>query len=443
MASLMDDARAVVALAKKKGAQGVAASAGRARNVSVDWRDGKLEKISEATTRGVGVALYVDGRFSAVSTSDLRPEALDRFLEEAVAMARVLAQDPYRQLPDPALYENRPELDLRSEDPDYDKVTAAQRRQLAQEVEAGARTAKGQEGGAAIISVTGSFSDTSYQSALIISNGFEGSRRATFFSAGAEASVKDPDGRRPEESYYAASRFLHELPDAAAIGRLAAERALGRIGSQKMQSGVLPMVVENRVAGGLVGRLLGPAHAASLQQKRSFLEGKKGEPVGSALLDFSDDPLVVRGLGSRLFDSEGISAKRFPIFEGGVLQNYYVDTYYGRKLGIAETTAGSSNLSWKLGGKDLDALVAEVQDGVLVTGFLGGNSNGTTGDFSLGVQGFRIRAGKRAEPVAEMNVAGNHLELWKQLAAVGNDPYQYSSGRTPTLVFEGVQFAGV
>jgi PmbA protein len=77
-----------------------------------------------------------------------------------------------------------------------------------------------------------------------------------------------------------------------------------------------------------------------------------------------------------------------------------------------------------------------------VTGFLGGNSNSTTGDFSLGVRGFAVRQGQIAEPIGEMNVSGNHLALWKQLAAVGDDPYPYSTLRTPTLVFEGVQLAG-
>jgi len=86
---------------------------------------------------------------------------------------------------------------------------------------------------------------------------------------------------------------------------------------------------------------------------------------------------------------------------------------------------------------------ADMKEGILVTGWLGGNSNSTTGDFSLGAQGFRVRTGRRAEPVGEMNVSGNHLELWKRLAAVGNDPYPYSATRAPTLVFEGVQFAGV
>jgi PmbA protein len=125
-----------------------------------------------------------------------------------------------------------------------------------------------------------------------------------------------------------------------------------------------------------------------------------------------------------------------------VLRNYYVDTYYGRKLGMAPTTARTSNLAWKLGPRSQPELLSAMGEGILVTGFLGGNSNGTTGDFSLGVRGFRVRGGRRAEPVGEMNVSGNHLELWKRLAAVGNDPYRYSAMRTPTLVFDGVQFAG-
>jgi PmbA protein len=210
----------------------------------------------------------------------------------------------------------------------------------------------------------------------------------------------------------------------------------------KGESAILPMAVENRAAGRLVAALLGPLAAASVQQRRSYLDGKLGVVVGSPLLDLVDDPLVPRGLGSRLYDSEGIAARRFPVFEKGTLRSYYVDTYYGRKLGMAPTTGRASNLTWALGDRTPAELLAAVGEGILVTGFLGGNSNGTTGDFSFGVRGFRIRRGRIAEPVGEMNVAGNHLELWRRLSAVGNDPYPYSAMRTPTLVFDGVQFAG-
>ena len=126
-----------------------------------------------------------------------------------------------------------------------------------------------------------------------------------------------------------------------------------------------------------------------------------------------------------------------------MLKSFYIDSYYGKKLKMAPTTGGRSNLQWTLGAKSRDALLADVGDAILVTGFIGGNSNDTTGDFSFGVQGFLVKQGRIAEPVSEMNISGNHLALWKQLAAVGNDPYPYSSVYTPTLVFEGVQFAGV
>ncbi|HYG69612.1 MAG TPA: metallopeptidase TldD-related protein, partial [Anaeromyxobacteraceae bacterium] len=252
-----------------------------------------------------------------------------------------------------------------------------------------------------------------------------------------------PDGRRPEEYAATGGRFRDALDAPEVVGRRAAERAAARIGAKKGESAVLPMVVENRAAGRLVGYLLAPLAAASLQQKRSYLEAKLGERVGSARLELRDDPHVVRGLGSRLYDGEGLAARPFPVFEQGVLRSYYVDCYYGRKLGMAPTTGRTSNLAWTLGDRSPERLLADVGEGVLVTGFLGGNSNGTTGDFSLGVRGFRIRNGALAEPVGEMNVSGNHLELWTRLAAVGDDPYRNSAMRTPTLVFEGVQFAGL
>lgn len=432
-------AHAAVKAALGKGAQEASARTYRVREVEVKWRDGKLEQIHEATTRGLGLSLYVDGRFSTVSTSDLRPEALDTFIGDSVTLARALAKDPFRTLPDPKLYEGQAKVDLQLEDPKYPTVTPEQRRTVAKEIEAAARAVKGAD---AILSVTTGFSDTLAESWRVASNGFTGSRRDTSFFISAEVSVKDADGRKPEDYAYGGGRFVADVPKAAQVGREAAERALSRLGAKKGESAVLTMAVENRAAGRMPGFLLGPLSGGALQQKRSFLEGKLGQQIASPVLTLVDDPLVPKGLGSRLFDGEGIAAKRMPVIEAGVLKAYYIDTYYGKKLQMAPTTAGPSNLVWTLGDKGQAGLLAAMKEGILVTGFIGGNSNGLTGDFSLGVQGFRVRDGKIAEPVGEMNISGNHLDLWKKLAAVGNDPYPYSSMKTPTLVFEGVQFAG-
>jgi PmbA protein len=436
---LLEITRRAAQLALAKGASEAAAGTYRARHVEVAWRDGRLEKVTEATTRGLGLDLYVDGRYASVGTSDLRPDAMERFVEDAVAMARTLTPDPHRRLPDAELYRDRPQVDLELEDPTYGALDAGERRRQAQAIETAARAV---DGAGAILSVTTSVSDTLGESCLVQTNGFEGRRRSSDFWLSAEVTVKDPDGRRPEEYASTGARHRGDMEAPEVIGKRAGERAVARIGTTKGASAVITMAVDTRASGRLVSSLFGPLAAASIQQKRSYLENKLGEAVGSPLLDISDDPLVPRGLGSRLYDGEGIAAHAFPVFERGVLRTFYVDTYYGRKLGIPPTTARTSNLAWRLGTRSPDELLRDLGEGILVTGFLGGNSNGTTGDFSLGVRGFRIHGGKLAEPVGEMNVSGNHVELWKRLAAVGNDPYRYSAMRTPTLVFEGVQLAG-
>lgn len=433
-------ARDAVDAALKAGAQGVAARIAKVREVGVQWRDGQIEQVTESTTRGLGLSLYVDNRFASVSTSDLRREAIQPFIADAVAMTRTLSEDPLRTLPDPGLYANRPTLDLQFADPEYGAMTAARRRDLARAIEEAAR---GVPGADRILSVTTSVSDSRSEMFRVASNGFEGERVDTSFWLSGSVTVQDDDGRRPEEGDLSGGRFIGDLGDPERVGRSSAERALARLGAGKVASGVMTLVLDNRAGGRFVGALLSPLAASAIQQRRSFLEGRAGESVGSPLLSLADEPLIPRGFGSRHFDGEGISARRLPLFEAGVLKNYYVDTYYGKKLNLPPTTGSTSNLDWGLGPKSQAELIAEAGEGVFVTGFLGGNSNGTTGDYSLGIQGFMIRKGRVAEPVAEMNISGNQLDLWKRLVGVGNDPYEYSSLRTPTLVFEGVSFAGV
>ncbi len=437
--SSIEIAKEAVALAQSKGAKEAAAETVTERQVDVSVRDGKVEKISEATTRRLSVQLYVDGRYSAVSTSDLRSDALSVFLDNAIALTRALAPDPFRSLADPSLYKGQASVDLQLSDPAYSSLSAIDRRKAALAMEAAARSVKGAE---AILSVTASTSDSLTERFRVHSNGFEGGSQETVFSPDVNVSIKDGDGRRPEDYEYAVRRYQNELPRLESIGQKAAERTLLRKGAKKIASGVMPMVIDHRSSGRFYSFLGRSLSGAALQQRRSFLEGKLDTQIASAVLDIEDDPLVPKGLGSRLFDGEGIAAKRIALFKGGVLKTYLIDTYYGKKLKVAPTTGSTSNLMWKLGDKPQETLIADVKEGIFVSRFLGGNSNDTTGDFSLGIQGFAIRAGKLAEPIAEMNISGSHLEVWKRLVAVGNDPYPYSAARAPTLVFDGIQVAG-
>ena len=138
-----------------------------------------------------------------------------------------------------------------------------------------------------------------------------------------------------------------------------------------------------------------------------------------------------------------MATKKRTIIEGGVLKTYYIDTYYGNKLEMEPTSGGTTNLVFKPGEKDLDGLLADIDRGILVTGFNGGNSNGSTGDFSFGIEGFLVEKGKLVQPVAEMNITGNFKQLWKDLVAVGSDVDTSRSWQLPSLVFDNVDFSGI
>lgn len=429
----------VVELAKKAGASAAAGSAWRSREAETEWRDGRLEKVQQATSKGASVALFVDGRYGSVTTSDVREGALAAFVEEGVRSVRALAPDAHRKLPDPSRYAGQAKADLAVYDPALEEPAADVRLARVRELEAAAREGRG---AAPITTVTAGFADSSSVSARVASNGFSGTHRATQASASVEVTVKDADGRRPEDWAGETSCRLDGLGPSGPLGAEATRRALERLGARKDRSGTMSVLVEARAARSLLRHLLGPLSGWALQQKQSFLEGRLGQVVASPLLTIDDDPLLAGGLASRLWDREGVAAKRRALVERGVLRTFLLDTYYASKLGKPPTTGGTTNVVVKPGTKGLAELVAGVADGVLVTSFLGGNSNSTTGDFSLGFGGRRIVKGKLDAPVAEMNLSGNHATFWQQLAAVGSDVYLPSTTRSPSLLFQGVSVAG-
>ena len=441
MGELLERARGAVASARKHGAAGARASLTRERESQVEWRDGKLDRLRESTRMSLRLALFVDGRFGVCNTSDLRPQAVARFIAEAVASTRALARDPFRGLPDPARYvRRRAESELRLLDPEVARVSPDERRRLARELEAAARSAPGAGG---IVSVSSSCGDAVMEGALVTSNGMEGSTSRSVFWLEADVTVRDHGNRKPTGWWYASTRHRKSLPDVEEVGRKATERALRQVGAAPIATGEYACVVENTVAGRLARALTDALEGQAIQQRRSFLAGKVGQSIGSATLHLEEDPHLPEGLGSRGFDDEGMSTHPRTIVDRGVLRSCYLDTYYAKKLNQQATSGARFNLVYAPGTRDLGALLRAMDRGILVTGFNGGNSNTTTGDFSFGIHGQLVEGGRPVRPVAEMNLAGTHLRLWKALEETGNDPFPYSSNRSPSLRFAPVQFSGV
>ncbi|WP_373828246.1 TldD/PmbA family protein [Bacteroides heparinolyticus] len=405
-------------------------------NASFELRDAKMDKLQQASESGLSISLYVDGKYGSYSTNRLDKKELESFIRNGIESTRYLAEDEARVLPDSSRYYKggKPDLQLFDDkfynlNPD-DKVAIA--RAAAEEV-----LGKDER----IISVGSSYSDGEEASYRLTSNGFEGESKSTWFSVSADVAVKGEGEARPSSYWYDSAMFYDKLIKSG-IGTKALERVLKKLGQRKAASGKYTMIVDPMNAGQLLSPLLSALYGSALQQKSSFLLNKLNTKVGSDKLNLMDEPHLIGARGARYFDNEGVATERRPIFENGTLKTYFIDTYNSKKMSVEPTISSPSLLILQPGNKDLDGLVADVQKGILVTGFNGGNSNKSTGDFSYGIEGFLIENGKLVQPVNEMNVTGNMITLWSSLVAVGNDPRLSSSWRIPSLVFEGVDFSG-
>lgn len=423
--------------ALKNGCQAAKVSLYSGSNTSFELRDAQMDKLQQASESRMSLFLYVDGRYGTYSTNRLDKKELESFIRNGVESTRYLAEDEARVLPDASRYYKGGKPDLQLLDPQFSAVNPDNKVALAQAI---AEEALGKD--PRIISVESSYGDGDGFSYQITSNGFEGETQQSWYSLSASVAVKGEGEARPSSYWYESSLYLDKLVKEG-VGQKALERTLQKIGQKKTKSGRYTMVVDPMNSGQLLRPMLSAIFGSALQQKNSFLLDKLGQKVGSDKFTLLDEPHLIGASGARYFDSEGVATERRSVFDKGVLKTYYIDTYNAKKMDVDPTVANPSILVMQLGNKDLNGLISDVAHGILVTGFNGGNSNSSTGDFSYGIEGFLIEKGKLTLPLSEMNVTGNMITLWNSLAETGNDPRLNSSWRIPSLVFEGVDFSGL
>src|SRR4029453_17383679 len=214
-------------------------------------------------------------------------------------------------------------------------------------------------------------------------------------------------------------RALLDAPEQ--IGKIAAQRALRRLGARQVKTCEVPTVFDPDMAASLVRHIAGAVSGPSLYRGASFLLGKLGQQIAAPGVTIVDDGTMPGGLGSRPFDGEGLSVRRTVLVDKGVLTSYLLDTYSGRKLGMASTHHGArdgsgvsvstTNLYMAAGESDPPALIKGVKSGLYVPELIGFGVNGVTGDYSRGAVGMWIENGELAYPVEEVTVAGNLKDM--------------------------------
>ena len=413
---------------------------------SASVRMGEIETVTHARDQRLALRVFAGRASAAASTSDFSRDSLERLVDEATSLAKVTAEDPCAGLPDPEeLIARVPDLDL--EDTGGHELTPEQKVELARKCEAAAL-----ESDPRITNSEGAeHYDRLTHYAYATSHGFAQGYRTTSFGLSVTP-VATQNGDMQRDYWYATSRRRVRLEDPAAVGRTAAWRAVRRLGARKIKTVEVPVVFDPETAASLVRSLAAAASGPSLYRRTSFLVDRLGAKIGSPLMTIVDDPLIPGGLGSRPFDGEGLPTGRTTLVGDGVLESYLLDTYSARKLGMKSThhaardgggvSVSTSNLMLLPGRDKPAALIGSVKQGLYVTELIGFGVNGVTGDYSRGAAGHWIENGELAYPVEEVTVAGNLLEMFAKLEAVGDDLTLRDRTAAPTLKIARMVVAG-
>ena len=441
--SLRGPLETLLSLAKKAGATHADAVATHGRSLSVSVRGGDIEDVDSSEGKDVGLRVMIGKRQACVSTSDLSSDSLNQLAERAIAMARLAPEDPYCGLaPIERLSQSDIDLDL------FDPATRTpdQLKAKSQELERAALSVKGvaQANGA-------SAGVTSSAIFFATSDGFGKGWRSSRHSMSVVAIAEDGDGM--ERDYdYTGERWLEDIREAEDIGLLAGQRAVARLGASQLPSGKLPVMFDRRVAASLISALSGSISGPSVSRGVSFLLGKTGQDIFSKDIQIIDNPLISRGHGSRPWDGEGVGVQERAVIKDGVLTGWLLNCASAKQLEL-ETTGhahrgigsppgvASTNLILQNGRHTPAQFMADMDEGLLVTDMFGPSLNSNTGDYSVGVSGFKISGGLITTPVSEVTVAGNLIDIYKNLRAA-NDLFIDGATAAPSLLLGELTIAG-
>lgn len=437
LAQLQEMSASVLQLAKAAGASAAEAevSLGFGQNVSV--RMNETETIEYNRDKGVSVSVYFGQQKGHASTSDLSPQALQDTVAAACNIARYTAKDEFCGLADAALMaKNIPDLDLHHP---WD-LTVDQAITLAKQCESAARGVDkriSNSEGASVSTYEGMFA---YANSHGFNRGYATSRHGLSCSVIAD----DGDDNMQRDYWYTTARSAQDLDSAAFVGRLAGERTVRRLGSQRIKTAQVPVMFDASLSSGLISHLVSAISGGSLYRKSSFLLDSLGKQVMSSNVTIEEQPHLLRGLASSPFDNEGVATTARTLVKDGVLQGYMLSSYSARKLGMESTgnAGGNHNLIVSHGHLDFNGMLKKMGTGLLVTELLGHGVNMVTGDYSRGAAGFWVENGVIVHPVEEITIAGNLQTMFKQIVEIGNDVLIQGSKQVGSVLIENMTVAG-
>jgi PmbA protein len=410
-------------------------------------RKGEIEVLKQTRTKGLGLRVFLKKKLGFSYTSDFTPKLLEDLIEKTIFLAKNTNVDEFNGLPEKTEPVSE-KVDLKTYDNQLKNFPTEMKIELARRAEESAFSTDPR-----ITNSDGAeYRDNETQIHLANSSGINLKYQRTSISLSCSP-IAEKDGEKRGNGFWDYKSLLEDLESPEKIGKIAAERALRMLGSRKTETQKVPIIFDPLTASGFLAGLSYGVNGELAAKNSTFLTGRINEKISSDLLTVWDDALLPRGVGSCLFDAEGIPTQRKKVFEKGVLKTFLHNSYSARKMKTFSTGNASrgydslpriSALNFYLenGKSDPKDIIRSVNKGFYVTDLAGFGMNIVTGDYSQMAEGLWIENGELTFPVSQVTIAGTIMDMLKGIEMVGNDLVFRGSISSPTLKFSEMVVSG-
>ena len=420
-------------LAKKLGATESSVIVSNSISETVNFRNKKLDESNRSDNLGIDITTYVGKKKSSISSSNLLNENLNILLEKCIETTKNTPEDEFNSLPDRDLLAKEvKDLNL------YDDTNLKNDHKIdyLKKLEASAAFNK------KIINTESSFTQNKSNFILANSEGFCDGYKTSSFTASSVTVAKDENSM--ERDYeYSSKCHLDDLEDAEKLGKLAAYQTIRKLSPKKIGSEKISIIFDKRIAKGMLSAFASAISSSAISRGTSFLKDKINQKIFADSINVFDKPDILKGLGSRSFDNEGVKTDTLKLVDNGILKNYLIDTYNGKKLSLKSNgrCGGASNLYFENGGMSYKDLLNSSSKSLYITETIGHGSNIVTGDYSVGATGFLVENGEFKYPINEITIAGNFKDMFQNIILANDLDFKYSTN-SPTMMIEGMVVAG-
>ena len=420
-------------LAKKLGATEASVIVSNSISETVNFRNKKLDESNRSDNLSIDITTYVGKKKSSISSSNLLNENLNILLEKCIETTKNTPEDEFNSLPDRDLLAKEvKDLNL------YDDTNLKNDHKIdyLKKLEASAAFNK------KIINTESSFTQNKSNFILANSEGFCDGYKTSSFTASSVTVAKDENSM--ERDYeYSSKCHLEDLEDAEKLGKLAADQTIRKLSPKKIGSEKISIIFDKRIAKGMLSAFASAISSSAISRGTSFLKDKINQKIFADKINIFDKPDILKGLGSRSFDNEGVKTDTLKLVDNGILKNYLIDTYNGKKLSLKSNgrCGGASNLYFENGSMSYKDLLNSSSKSLYITETIGHGSNIVTGDYSVGATGFLVENGEFKYPINEITIAGNFKDMFQNITLANDLDFKYSTN-SPTMKIEGMVVAG-